>query len=126
MKRQPVVALGLLLLIPAVLMLGGFLFAMINPEIAAGHANYPLNFYLLSRLRVVLFLGSGAVALVLWLLVFFLIIRSKQRSQWWLLSAALGPFGLAILATLNDRLPAETDRHARFVQNLTKLQRVAY
>jgi hypothetical protein len=126
MKRETVVALGLLLLIPAVLMLGGLLFALINPEIAAGHANYPLNFYLLSRLRVVLFLGSGAVALVLWLLVFFLIIRSKQRSQWWLLSAALGPFGLAILATLNDRMPAETDRHARFVQNLTKLQRVAY
>ena len=33
MKRPTVVALGLLLLIPAVLMLGGFLFAMINPEI---------------------------------------------------------------------------------------------
>jgi hypothetical protein len=126
MKRQTVVALGLLLLIPAVLMLGGFLFALINPEIAAGHANYALNFHLLSRLRVAVFLGSVLVALILWLLVFFLTIRSKQRSQWWLLLAALGPIGLAILATLNDKEPAETDRHARFVQNLTKLQRVAY
>jgi hypothetical protein len=126
MKRQTVVALGLLLLIPAVLMLGGFLFALINPEIAAGHANYALNFHLLSRLRVAVFLGSALVALILWLLVFFLTIRSKQRSQWWLLLAALGPIGLAILATLNDKEPAETDRHARFVQNLTKLQRVAY
>jgi hypothetical protein len=126
MKRQTVVALGLLLLIPAVLMLGGFLFALINPEIAAGHANYALNFHLLSRLRVAVFLGSALVALILWLLVFFLTIRSKQRSQWWLLLAALGPIGLAILATLNDKEPAETDRHARFVQNLTKLQCVAY
>jgi len=126
MKRQTVVALGLLLLIPAVLMLGGFLFAIINPEIAAGHANYAANFYLLSRLRVVLFLGSGVVAFVLWILVFFLIIRSKQRSMWWLLSAALGPFGLAILASLNDKVPTETDRYARFVANMNIFVRIAY
>src|ERR1700743_3140733 len=126
MKRETVVALGLLLLIPAVLMLGGFLFAIINPEIAAGHANYPLNFYLLNRLRIGLFLGSGVVAGILWLLGFFLVIRSKERSPWWMLLAALGPFGLAILATLNDKVPAETDRHSRFVQNLNGFQRVAY
>ncbi len=126
MKRQTVVALGLLLLIPAVLMLGGFLFALINPEIAAGHANYALYFHLLSRLRVVIFLGSGAVATILWLLVFFLMIRSKQRSMWWLLSAALGPFGLAILASLNDREPTEADRYSRFVANLNIFVRIGY
>ena len=105
MKRESVAALVLLLLIPAVLMLGGFLFALINPEIGAGHANYVLTFHLLSRLRVAVFFGSGVVALVLWFLVCFLVIRSKQRSQWWLLLAALGPLGLAILATLNDPAP---------------------
>src|SRR5580692_8806913 len=126
MKRETVVALVLLLLIPAVLMLGGFLFALINPEIAAGHANYALNFHLLSRLRVAVFLGSGAVAAVLWLVVFFLVIRSKERSLWGMVLAALGPIGLAILAALNYKVPAQTDRHARFVQNLNKLQRVAY
>ena len=91
MKRQQVVALFLLLLIPVVLMLGGFLFSIINPEIAAGHANYAMNFHLLSRLRIALFFGSGVVALILWLLAFFLVIRSKERSPWWLLLAALGP-----------------------------------
>jgi hypothetical protein len=126
MKRQQVVALFLLLLIPVVLMLRGFLFSIINPEIAAGHANYALNFHLLNRLRVALFLGSGVVALILWLLAFFLVIRSKERSPWWLLLAALGPFGLAILASLNDRVPAETDRPARFVRNLNGVQRVGY
>jgi len=126
MKRQQVVALFLLLLIPVVLMLGGFLFSIINPEIAAGHANYAMNFHLLSRLRIALFFGSGVVALILWLLAFFLVIRSKERSPWWLLLAALGPFGLAILRSLNDRVPAETDRHARFVRNLNALQRVGY
>jgi hypothetical protein len=126
MKRQTVVALGLLLLIPAVLMMGGLLFSLINPEIAAGHANYALNFYLLQRLRVGLLLGSGVVAVILWLLVFFLVIRSKERSLWWLLLAALGPFGLAILATLNDRVPAETDRHTRFVASLNIFARIGY
>ena len=126
MKKQQVVALVLLLLIPAVLMLGGFLFAMINPEIAAGHANYARNFYLLSRLRVAVFFGSGAVAAVLWVLAFLLVIRSKERSPWWLLLAALGPVGLAVLASLNDRVPAETDRHARFVAHLNGFQRAGY
>lgn len=126
MKRESVVALVLLLLIPAVLMLGGFLFALINPEMAAGHANYVLIFHLLTRLRVAVLFGSFLVALALWVLVCFLVIRSKQRSQWWLFLAALGPLGLAILATLNDRVLAAPDRHARFVRGLSKLQRVAY
>ncbi len=126
MKRQQVVALVLLLLIPAVLMLGGFLFSIINPELAAGHANYATNFYLLHRLRIALLFGSGIVALLLWLLAFFLVIRSKERSPWWLLLAALGPFGLAILASLNDRVPTETDRHSRFVGNLNIFARVGY
>jgi hypothetical protein len=126
MKKPTVIALVLLLLIPAVLMVGGFLFSLINPEVAAGHANYARNFYLLSRLRVGIFLGSGVVAAILWLLVFFVVIRSKQRSLWWLLSAALGPLGLAILAALNDKVPAETDRYAQFVANLNIFVRIGY
>jgi hypothetical protein len=126
MKRESIVALVLLLMIPAVVMLGGFLFAVINPEIAAGHANYARNFHLLSLFRGALFIGSGVVAVILWLLVCFLVIRSKQRSQGWMLLAALGPVGLAILATLNDTVPAEADRHTRFVRNLNKFQRVGY
>ena len=39
MKKQTALALVLLLLIPFVLMLGGLLFSLINPEIAAGHPN---------------------------------------------------------------------------------------
>jgi hypothetical protein len=126
MKKQTVVALVLLLLIPMVSMLGGLLFSMVNPEIAAGHANYERNFRLLSLVRNMLLLASGAVVVILWLLVCFLVIRSKQRSSLWLFLAALGPLGLAILATLNDRAPAETDRHARFVHSLNRLARLGY
>ena len=126
MKRQTVVALVLLLLIPVVSMLGGFLFSMINPEIAAGHANYVRNYHLLSLVKNMAFLASGAVVVVLWLLICFLVIRSKERSSLWLFFAALGPFGFAILAMMNDRAPAETDRQARFVRNLNRFVRVGY
>src|SRR5262245_177532 len=126
MKKQILAALALLLLIPVALMLGGFLSNLINPEIAAGHPNYARNFHFLSLLKILLFLASVAVAGLLWLLVCFLVIRSKQRSLWWMFLGALGPFGFAVLAMLSDKAPARTDRHARFVHNLNRLLRVGY
>ena len=126
MKKQTVVAVVLLLLIPVVLRMGGLAFSLINPEIAAGHPNYARNFHLLSLVRNMLWLASGAVVVILWLLACFLVIRSKGRSSWWLLFAALGPFGFAILVMLNDRAPGETDRHARFVGNLNIFARAGY
>jgi hypothetical protein len=126
MKKQTAVAIVLLLLIPVVSMLGGLLFSMINPEIAAGHANYARNYHLLSLVKAMSFLASGAVVAILWLLVCFLVIRSKRRSPLWLFLAALGPFGLAILAMLNDSAPAEMDRYARFVRGMNRFVRVGY
>src|SRR5437764_1071149 len=126
MKKQMVVALVLLLLIPVVSMLGGFLFSMINPEIAAGHANYARNFHLLSFVKIMTLWASFAVVLLLWLVACFLVIRSKERSSLWLVMAALGPLGFAILAMLNERAPAETNRHARFVRSLNWFARVGY
>ena len=126
MKKQMVVALVLLLLIPVVSMLGGLLFSMINPEIAAGHANYARNYHLLSLVKIMTLWGSGALVAMLWLLACFLVIRSKERSWLWLFFAALGPLGFAILAMLNERTPAETDRHARFVRRLNRFARVGY
>jgi len=125
-KKQSVVALVLLLLIPLVLMLGGMLFSLINPEIAAGHPNYVHNYHLLNQLKLMCLWGSFAVVAVLWLLVCLLVIRSKNRSYLWLFLAALGPFGLAVLAMLNDRAPLETDRYARFLRNMNWPVRVGY
>jgi len=86
-----------------VLMLGGMLSNLINPEIAAGHTNYARNFQLLSTLKILTFLASAACAAVLWMLACFVVIRSKKRSYLWLLLAVLGPFGIAVLAMLSDR-----------------------
>jgi hypothetical protein len=125
-KKKSVVALVLLLLIPLVLRLGGMLFSLINPEIAAGHPNYVRNYHLLNMLKMSFLFTSVAAAGVLWLLACLPVIRSKNRSYPWLLLAALGPFGFAILAMLNDRAPAETDRYARFVRNLHGFMRGGY
>ncbi|MGA8672345.1 MAG: hypothetical protein WB679_20885 [Terracidiphilus sp.] len=126
MKKQSVIALVSLLLIPLVTVLGGMLSNLINPEIAAGHPNYVRNWHLLNLLKQTLFFGSAAAAGVLWLLVCLLVIRSKKRSYLWLVLAALGPLGLAVLAMLSDRAPLETDRYARFVRNMNGFVRGGY
>lgn len=126
MKKQTVVALVLLLLIPVVWMLGGWLFSRINPESAAGHPDYVHNFHRLSVAKHAALWASEVAVSILWLLVCFLVIRSKQRSSWWLLLAAMGPFGFAILATLHARAPGETDRYERFVRSLNGFAWVGY
>ena len=126
MKKQTVVAFILLLLIPLVSVLGGFLFSLINPEIAAGHPNYGRNFHLLTQVRIMSLFASFAVIVILWVSACFLVIRSKGRSLWWMLLAALGPFGFAILALLNDSAAAATDRHSQFVRNMNIFVRVGY
>ena len=52
-------------------MLGGLLFSVINPEIAAGHSNYARNYHLLTLVKLMSLLASGVVVLILWLLACF-------------------------------------------------------
>ena len=125
-KKQWIAAFAMLLLIPVVLALGGMLFSLINPEIAAGHPNYVRNYHLLSLLKIMTLWASFAVVAVLWLLACLLVIRSKKRSYLWLFLAVLGPFGFAILAMLNDRATAEMDGYTRFVRNLNWFVRVGF
>jgi hypothetical protein len=126
MKKQTVVVLLVLLLIPIATVLGGLLFSLINPEIAAGHANYARNFHFLNLLKFISILATAAVVAILWLLACFLVIRSKGRSSGWLLLAVLGPLGFAILMRLNEGAASETDRYKRFVGNLNRFVRAGY
>ena len=126
MKKQSVAALVLFLLIPLVTVLGGILFSLINPEIAAGHPNYVLNYHLLNLLKIMSFWASVAGVAVLWVIVCLLVIRPKQRSYLWLFLAALGPLGFAALASLNDRTTEETDSYTRFVRKLNWFARAVY
>lgn len=126
MKKQTVLALVLLLLIPIVTVLGGVLFSLINPEMAAGHPQYARNFHLLTLLKYMSLWATAAVVAILWLLVCFLVVRSKQRSYWWLLLAALGPFGFIILVRLSDRTSGAADPYKKFVSGLNRFVRVGY
>ena len=126
MKKPWVVVLALLLMIPLVLALGGMLFSLINPEIAAGHPNYVRNYHLLNLLKILCFWASVAGAGVLWMVACFLVIRTKKRSNLWLLLAALGPLGFAAIAMLNDGAGVETDSYTRFVRKLNWFMRVGY
>jgi len=93
MKKQSVVALATLLLIPLVTVLGGMLSNLINPEIAAGHPNYVRNWHLLNLLKQTLFFASIAAAGVLWLLVCLLVIRSKSVPTYGCFWRHWGPLG---------------------------------
>jgi hypothetical protein len=125
-KKQTLLALLLILLIPAVTVGAGILFSLINPEIAAGHPDYARNWRLLNSLKIGVMYGSFAVILVLYLLGCFLVIRSKKQSRLWLVLAPFGPLGFAALSILNDRAPSETDRYSRFVRRLNAWIRVGY
>jgi hypothetical protein len=125
-KKQRAVAIVLMLLVPAVLRVGGWVFSRINPESAAGHPDYARNFHYLSLARNMSLWASFAVVAILWVVACFLVIRSKERSSWWLVLAAFGPFGFAVLAMLRDLAPLEADRHERFMRNLNGYARAGY
>jgi hypothetical protein len=126
MKKQLVVAFALLLAIPVVVMAGGTLSSLINPEIAARSSNYVRNFHLLSMLKMGIFFASLACAAALWLLSCTLVLRSKKRSPLWLLLAPLGPLGFAVLAVLNDRDSAQPDAYTRFLRSMNLWVRIGY
>lgn len=127
MIKKHWLAILLLLLIPAVLMLGGALFSFINPEIAAGHANYVRNYQLLNLLKKMVMMGTALTVLVLWVMVCWQVIRVKKQSAGWLALAVLGPIGLAILAMLDDKnTVASGDAYSQFVGRLHWLMRAGY
>lgn len=126
MKKQSIVALVLFLLIPLVARLGGALFSAINPEAAAGHPDYVRNYHRLHLLKMFSMWGSFALIAALWLLVCFLAICSKKRSPLWLLLAAFGPIGFAVLTALDDRDPAGNDSYTQFQRRLNRFLRAAW
>ena len=126
MKKQTVAAIVLLLLIPVVFRLEGWVFSRINPESAAGHPNYARHFFFLSQVQHISFLAMLLAVATLWFLVCFLVIQSKQQSLSWLFLGIFGPFGFAILAMLRDRAPAQSDRHDWFLRNLNRFVRFGY
>lgn len=115
-----------LLSIPALCIPGAMLANAINPEIAAGHADYVRNFQLLTLAKRSIIQGTGLLACGLWLTCCFFLLKAKARSCWWLPLAILGPFGLAALIMLRDQTSGDLDMYQRFVGGMRPFVRTAY
>ena len=77
-KRPYVLAIVYLLTIPAVAVLSGMLINSINPEIAAGHANYERNYRLLSLAKNLSMLAVLLVIMGLWFLTCFFLASPRN------------------------------------------------
>ncbi len=113
-KREYWGAIVAFLLIPVVVIGGMGLTSAINPEWAMKTAHYSRNFHLLQGLQRLLMLGTLAATGLLWLAVFAFLLKGKGRSLGWVALAALGPFGLAGVAMLNDAAPEAEDAYQRW------------
>lgn len=121
--RYNLLAIVCYLLIPVVLIVGIGLFMLINPEMARGQADYVRNYALLEWVRTAVLMAAGALALVLWLLTGYWLLKARHRSwRWWVLMAG-GTFGLIALTLLEDLTPAANDAYQQFVQKLRQYQR---
>ena len=65
-------------MIPAVTVLAGMLINSINPEIAAGHANYERNYRLLRLAMNISMLAVLLVIIGLWFLTCFFLVKSSN------------------------------------------------
>jgi hypothetical protein len=126
LKRPYVLALVPFLAIPTVTVVAMRLINSIDPEIAAGSANYERNYWLLTLAKNLSLLATLLVVMGLWFLTCFFLLKSKKRSYKWLPLALFGPFGLMILIMLRDNAPAPGDVYQRFIGKLKIYLRVAY
>jgi len=123
-KLRYVFALVCYLSIPAVVICGAGLFALIDPEMARGHADYARDYRLLDMARTGALCASAGLALVLWTSCCYLVLKSRRRSLRWLSLAAAGPVGFSVIAALEDRSPAPDDLYQQVIRNLKTYWRV--
>jgi hypothetical protein len=125
-KKHYLLGVASFLLIPVVVLLGATSSIFINPEIAAGHANYERNYLLLELAKTLSLWATGLMSMVLWFLTGFFLLKSKSQSYKWLPMLLLGPFGFVVLTLLRDKAPAPWDLYQQLMRRLHPVLRVAY
>lgn len=123
-KRHYVMALACYLAIPAVMIAGVGLSRLIDPEMARASADYARNYRLLELAATGALMATAGLALALWALTCYLVLKSRQRSVLWLALATAGPFGFMFIAMLADRSPAPDDLYQQFIRKLKLYWRV--
>jgi uncharacterized membrane protein HdeD (DUF308 family) len=117
-KKQYILAVVCYLLVPAVVFASGVLFRFIDPEMARGSADYVRNYRVFELARTGALMTMAGLALALWALTCYLVLKSRQRPLGWLLLAAAGPFGFIAIAMLEHRAPASYDLYQKFIRKL--------
>jgi hypothetical protein len=125
-KKHYLLGVASFLLIPAVVLLGATLTNSINPEIAAGHANYERNWRLLQLVKTLSVWAAGFMSMALWFLTGFFLLKSKQQSYGWLPLVPLGPIGFVVLTIVRDKAPVPEDLYQQFIRRLNLLMRIPY
>ena len=123
-KRQYLQALACFLAIPAVLMAEGIVFGLLDPEMARSFGDYTRYYRLIEMVRAGTMMGAAGIALALWILTCYLVLKARQRSFGWLALAAGGPIGFQFIAMLKDRAPAADDCYQQFIGRLKTVRRV--
>jgi len=125
-KKTYILAIGSLLLLPAVTILGVAASTLINPEWAVRTANYESNYRLLDMVRSGVLLATVIADMALWFVACFLVLKSRRQSYWWLPAGLLGPVGLIVLTTLPDKAPLPGDQYQRFLRSMKVVSRIGY
>ena len=68
--------------------------------------------------------AAASLACLLWVGCCYLVLKARQRSLRWLALAAAGPFGFSVIAALEDRSPASSDRYQHVIRRLKTYSRV--
>jgi hypothetical protein len=123
-KRHYALAIACYLAIPLVILAGAAVFRLIDPEMARGHADYVRVYWLLEKAQTGALMAAWGLTVVLWIATCYLVLRSRQRSPWWLALSATGPLGFTLIAALKDRSPAPGDLYQQFIHKLKIYWRV--
>jgi len=123
-KRQNLMSLACYLAIPVVMIAGAALSSLIDPEMARSHADYARDYRLLELAKTGVVAVAAGLMLVLWVATCYLLLKSRQRSLYWLSLAAAGPFGFIVIALLGDRSPARDDLYQQFIGKLRLYWRI--
>src|SRR5262245_21437550 len=125
-KRPHILAVVFYLMLLRVFVPAMMLIILIDPEIALHTSNYERNFQLITLVKQLCMLAVSGVAMGLWFLSCFFLIKSKKRSYGWLPLAALGPFGLIVLSMLSDNGPEPGNLYQQFIGKLKIYLRIPY
>jgi hypothetical protein len=123
-KPHYVMALACYLAIPVLMITGVALSRLIDPEMARYSADYARNFRLLELAATGALMATTGLALLLWLISYYLVLKSRHRSVLWLPVAAAGPVGFMFVTMLVDRAPAPGDLYQQFIGKLKLYWRI--